>query len=60
VRSPTFTNGKQRGLGIQGVEDCLDKKDIRTTFNQAANSLCIGNPEIIKADGPVSGIVHIR
>ena len=52
--------GKDRGLGVQRVEDRLDQQDVGAAFDQAPCLLQIGCAQIVKGDGAVSGVVHIR
>ena len=53
-------DGKDGCLGIQGVEDGLDQEDVHPSVNEAPGLVVIGQPQLIKSDGPVTRIIDIR
>ncbi len=55
-----FLRRKDRGFGIQCVENSLDQDDVGTAIDQTTHLLGIGKPQIIEADGTITGIVDVR
>jgi hypothetical protein len=54
-----FVDGKQGGLGVQGIEDGFDQQHIDAAFDQGLHLLVIGHPQLFKVDVTSAGVVHI-
>src|SRR4051794_3351421 len=52
-------DGRDRGLGIQGVEDGLDHKQIDTTLEQCSGLFAIRLSNLIERDGAKTRIVYV-
>ena len=53
-------NRKNRGLGIQGIEDGLDHQEIDASFDQCSRRYLIGSGEFFKIDISIAGVVNVR
>ena len=53
-------NGKDRRLGIQGIEDGLDEDNICTTFNQCARGFRVGLDQFVKLDIAECRVIDVR
>ena len=53
-------NCKNRGLGIQGIEDGLDHQEIDAPFDQCSRPHLIGSGKLFEIDIPIAGVVHVR
>ena len=54
-----FFNGKQRGLGVQGVKNGFDQQHIRAAFDQCFDLLVISGTQLFKGHIARTGVVHI-
>ena len=52
-------NGKQGGLGVEGVKHRLHQQNIRTALNQGSGGLGIGFYQLIKTNVTKPRVVHI-
>ncbi len=52
-------DGEQRGLRIERVEDGLNQQEVGSPLQQPANRLAVGRDQLIEADVPKAGVVHI-
>ncbi len=52
--------GKDRRLGVQGVEDRLDQDQVRPAVNQAPQLLAVRQAQVVEANRAVAGVVHVR
>src|SRR6266516_3909883 len=52
-------NGKERGFGVERVEDGFDQQKIDVSFEQGLGLIEIGLFELIEGDGAESRIVYI-
>jgi len=53
-------DGKDRGLGVEGVENGLDQDQIGTAFDQAFGGLGVVFYQLIEGDVAVAGVVYVR
>ncbi len=54
-----LVDGEECGLGVQRIEDRFQQQDVHAAVQQPARLLAIGTDQLIKGDGPVSGIVNV-
>ena len=55
-----LVDGKQRGLGIEGVEDGLDQEHVGPALLQPARLLQIGGTQFLEGDVARARVVHVR
>ena len=55
-----FCDGKQRGLGVESVENGFNGQEIHSSLEQRFRLIGVGLTELIKVCRPESGIIHIR
>ncbi len=53
-------HGKDRGLGVEGVENGFDEDQVRAAFDQALGGLGVVLHQFIEGHVAVAGVVHIR
>ncbi|KFB66985.1 MAG: hypothetical protein CAPSK01_003926 [Candidatus Accumulibacter vicinus] len=53
-------NGKQRRLGVQGVEDGLDQQEVGAAIAESADGFGVGADQFVEAGVPVAGVIDIR
>ena len=54
-----FVNGKQRGLGVERIEDRFDQQHVGSACDQAKGLLQIGRAQLFKGDVARTGVVHV-
>ena len=53
-------DGKERGLGIEGVKNRLDQEEIRSSIHEASDLFPVGRDELVEGN-PFNGrVVHVR
>ena len=52
-------DGKERRLGVQGIENSLDQKDVDATLDETGGGRSVGLDQFVKGDIPESGILHV-
>ncbi len=55
-----FFSRKDSCLGVQRIKDRLNENNVGATIDQTTDLVGIGNAQIIKCDGTITGIVDIR
>ncbi len=55
----TLFTGKDRRLGVQGVEDRLYQDDVGAAVDQPVDLLAIGEAQVVEGDGAVAGIIDV-
>ena len=53
-------HAKERGLGVQSVEDGFKENCVGAAFNEGLGSLAIGKAQLVEGDRAKAGVVHIR
>ena len=54
-----LVNRKQRGLGVQGVEDGFDQQHVGAAFDQCLGLLVVRRAQLLKVDVARARVVHI-
>ena len=55
----TIFNGRERRLGVQGVEDRLHQQEVDPAFQEAAHLISVSGRESIEVDGAKRRVLHL-